>query len=164
MPITLPTPATTPGPGPGPSPSSLSPDSDSDNNILTSLKARIFRPPAFTTTREKSASAVVLLRAASNFVHFVLYGLSRNPLWCLWPILDQLVIAYAVSFVADARGGRRVFGWGVVSFFLSFFFFRFLPFLGGGVCFLLFCGWLLLFLIGIGSGVVSVVGVGVMIG
>jgi hypothetical protein len=64
-------------------------------------------------------------------VHFVLYGLSRNPLWCLWPILDQLVIAYAVSFVADARGGRRVFGWGVVSFFL-FFFFPFLTLFGGG--------------------------------
>lgn len=110
MPITLPPPATAPSEAPSFSPS---------DNPLTSIKARIFRPPAFSTTREKSASAVVLLRAASNFVHFVLYGLSRNPLWCLWPVLDQLVIAYAVSFIADVRGGREVFGREFVS---SFFF------------------------------------------
>ncbi|KAK4032038.1 hypothetical protein C8A01DRAFT_41532 [Parachaetomium inaequale] len=107
MPITLPTPATT-------TPSAPSTTTNTSTNppavSVTGLKTRLFRPLDLSTARGKSVAATVVLRAVANLVHFILAGLTRSTpsWWCLYYVLDQIVVTYAVSFIADARGTRRI--------------------------------------------------------
>ncbi|KAK4155763.1 hypothetical protein C8A00DRAFT_31421 [Chaetomidium leptoderma] len=107
MPITLPT---TSSPTTG-----TTTGTTTTNPILTTLQTRLLPRPDLSTTQGKSIAAILVLRAVYNLVHFVLTGLSGKPVWCLFYVADQLVIAYAVSFIAAAAaagggGERRVFG------------------------------------------------------
>ncbi|KAL1839405.1 hypothetical protein VTJ49DRAFT_1536 [Mycothermus thermophilus] len=67
-----------------------------------------------TNPRSPSATAIVLLRAAANAIHvgFGLYYRHFEGNWTqvLWPVVDQLVVAWAVSFVVEEEGERTVFG------------------------------------------------------
>ncbi|KAL2270535.1 hypothetical protein VTJ83DRAFT_2719 [Remersonia thermophila] len=62
----------------------------------------------------KPATTIVLLRAVANAVHlgFGVYYRLLGGGWTLvlWPVADQLVVAWAVSFVAEEQGERRVLG------------------------------------------------------
>ncbi|KAL2156649.1 hypothetical protein VTH82DRAFT_1394 [Thermothelomyces myriococcoides] len=105
------------------------------------FKARLFRPFDLSTGRGKAVAATVGLRLVANIVHFFLAGLSGSPAWSLWYAADQLVVTYAVSFIADAAGERRIWGtkWTVGERFFD----MFLGFCGVAhvlyIAFLIFC-------------------------
>ncbi|KAL2140437.1 hypothetical protein VTI28DRAFT_3820 [Corynascus sepedonium] len=100
MPVSLPTPvSSTTAPAEAPRP--------------FDFRARLLRPLDLSTVRGKSVAAIVILRLIANLVHFVFAGFSINPLSCLWYVADQLVVTYAVSFIADAAGERKLWGTGV---------------------------------------------------
>lgn len=77
------------------------------------FRARLLLPLDLSTVRGKSVAAIVILRLIANLVHFVFAGFSINQLSCLWYVADQLVVTYAVSFIADAAGERKLWGTGV---------------------------------------------------
>ncbi|KAL2123531.1 hypothetical protein VTJ04DRAFT_3986 [Mycothermus thermophilus] len=59
----------------------------------------------------KAATRVVLLRAVANATQFVSALLVNNSVsWAMLTVADQLVVMWAVSFVAEQKGERRVCG------------------------------------------------------
>ncbi|KAH6624097.1 hypothetical protein B0J18DRAFT_456453 [Chaetomium sp. MPI-SDFR-AT-0129] len=94
------------------------------HTITANIKSRIFRPLDLSNTRGQIIAATVLLRALANIAHFVLTGLSRRPLVCLYYVIDQLVVMYALSFIVDAAAsgaGRRVGGLRIPGRFFELF-------------------------------------------
>lgn len=62
---------------------------------------------------------MVLLRAVANATQFVSALLVNNSVsWAMLTVADQLVVMWAVSFVAEQKGERRVCGVEVVSFLI----------------------------------------------
>lgn len=103
MPITLPTPATT--------------ASSLRGGLAGHLKARIFRRLDFSATPGKFAAVIVLCRAFYNILLFVAVGYSGRPLLSLLFVVDQLVVMYSVSTIAEAVGTRTVLGVSMVTTF-----------------------------------------------
>ncbi|KAL2167100.1 hypothetical protein VTG60DRAFT_1691 [Thermothelomyces hinnuleus] len=129
------------------------------------FKARLFRPFDLSTGRGKAVAATVGLRLIANIAHFILAGLSARPAWCLWYVADQLVVTYAVSFIADAAGERRIWGtkWTVGGRFFELF----LGFCGVVhvlyMAFLIFCVVSFAIFFGVtGGSVLTVVGAAIL--
>ncbi|KAK4098967.1 hypothetical protein N658DRAFT_400664, partial [Parathielavia hyrcaniae] len=91
-----------------PSPTANNPNTGNPQPFLQTLQSRLLPHIDLATTRGRSVAAILVLRGIANTVHFVLWGLSPRPAWCLWYVLDQLVIAYCVGAIAEVRGGRAV--------------------------------------------------------
>ncbi|KAJ4303922.1 hypothetical protein N0V88_001522 [Collariella sp. IMI 366227] len=96
MPLTLPS---SPTPSAQPAPT-LHPQSDSNNDTPT-WQSRLLPTLDTSTTRGKSVTAIILLRAFYNLVHLVIYTLGGSKMrwlpWLfnmVWHFSDQLVVVW----------------------------------------------------------------------